>query len=533
MLMQTDVCIVGAGPAGLTLANAMAGHGFDVILLEAGSSDPPVGGEDVTSTESVGLEYDLAWSRAQGLGGSSLRWNIETPVGERHLRLRELDAIDFEVRQGVQRSGWPFGKAQLDPHYEEAWQLFGLRRPDGDRSFGETLECRVLSFGPSATFVHRLAGAVSDHPRVRLLTSTSAVDIRTDEDPGRVSAIRCRTNDGEAFEVRASSFVLAGGGIENARVLLASRSTSPAGLGNHHDQVGRYFMEHPHYLAGVLRGRIRPLPEWGMVATDGQTYETRFGLNPELVAAEGLLDGLFQVYPQPVKRPIVTNPDGTLDQHAMDLLERLELKAGVGGGPPVTRADIMYLGRRGPALTFETVKQILAYLAARRGKVARTGRTFAIEAMAEQEPRAESRVRINDNKLDAVGAPMGELDWQLSALDASSIVRTTELVGQGLAAALGGRFHSTLPRDGIPKVTGGWHHMGTTRMSTSPQHGVVDVDGKVHGVGNLYVAGSSVFPTSGYANPTLTIVALTLRLGQHLAKVLKGGSVREPGPAER
>jgi choline dehydrogenase-like flavoprotein len=142
---------------------------------------------------------------------------------------------------------------------------------------------------------------------------------------------------------------------------------------------------------------------------------------------------------------------------------------------------------------------------------------------AEQAPNPRSRVNLHHSKRDQLGLPATQLDWQLSDFDKFSIRRTAELIGIELGRAGLGRVRTDIDEDlsKFPLVETAWHHMGTTRMSENDRTGVVDSACRVHGLSNLYVAGSSVFPTGGRANPTLTIVALAIRLADHLKSVAR------------
>lgn len=516
--LTADVCVVGGGPAGLTVASRLADTGLTVLLLEAGAAAPPPGGADITSTRSVGLPYPLLASRARGLGGSSLRWDIVTPAGSPFVRLRELDELDFEQRTTPPVPGWPFSKAHLDRYYAAAWEVFGLSRPDPAREqvLAGPVESRTFSFGPASTFTTRLPAALAAHAHVTVLTDALVTDIRSDERSGRVSGLRCRTSQGRTLTATADRYVLAAGGLENARLLLASRSSQPVGLGNAHDHVGRYFMEHPHYASAVLvpgDGRLARDPQaWDLLASRGRAEQRKYAVAPDVVRAEGLLNAAFYLAPRSWTKPVPV-AGGRLDEQGMRAVHQVRGEL-FGRRLPSWEATVRLAGSS-PALGRSALRQLVAQRAQRSGRPSRWQPMFTVAVMAEQEPLSGSRLRLTDVP-DEAGVPQALLDWRTGPTDAQSMRRSQALVGTALQEAYGGTVHSLLDGVELPHLGVGYHHMGTTRMAPAAVDGVVDPDCRVHGVDNLYLAGSSVFPTGGFANPTLTVVALAVRLAEHL-----------------
>lgn len=515
--MRTDVCVIGAGPAGLTVAHELLGSGLHILVLEAGSASPPTGGVDVDTTVNVGLPYCPQSTRSSGVGGSSLRWNVETPLGPRFIRLKELDEIDFEDRPWLTTSGWPLRRASLAPYYRRARELFGIGPAvDGQDAVVQLgVERRVYSFAPADTFTSRIPGVLRDNPHVTLHTGCTVTDVRTDR--RNVTSLGCRSQEGQEFTVEARVYVLAGGAIENARLLLASTSASPTGLGNSHDQVGRHFMEHPHYVSGIAvpigGASARRPPSCDLSEVDGTVQQDKFALAPEALRREGLLNAAYKVKPYDRISSVGFGRDAGVDQPTLDayFAARLAWRRRQPGN--LTVEQVVRLGAAVPALGRYAAQR--ARLQA--GGVASVHDGARVMVMGEQEPSPHSRVRLG-SKPDRFGVPLAELDWRLTPFDIASMVRGQQLVAAGLGAAVGARVISTLGPEGVPTPGGGAHHMGTTRMSTHPSSGVVDETCRVHEVGNLFVAGSSVFPTGGAANPTLSIVALAARLADHIAR---------------
>jgi choline dehydrogenase-like flavoprotein len=281
--------------------------------------------------------------------------------------------------------------------------------------------------------------------------------------------------------------VLAAGAVENARILLLSDRSAAGGLGNQHDLVGRFYMEHPHCLAADL-----------------------LFFDPKRDLAR------FEVYREPELGHVVTRAIHIAEE--TQRAERLlNFRAYLGPSIPDARA------RLEPDIIRSTSR--LARVLGVRGMAPRAKtRAFRLRVSGEQEPDPESRIRLA-NERDRFGARKVRLNWRLSPADLRSIQRSLEIIGEEVGRTFAGRLHLRLDEErGWPgKTWGGHHHMGTTRMHVDPRQGVVDANAQVHGIGNLYITGGSVFPAVGVANPTLTIVALSVRLARHLAGRPRGG----------
>ena len=265
-VVQTDVCVIGAGPAGIALSRELGNAGLEVLLLERGPDQregPPVAAD---SAVNLGIPYNVNKRRVSGVGGATHRWLLDTPLGAGFGRIRELDDVDFDVRPWVAHSGWPISKDHLRAFYPRARSLFGSAWPsdtpesewdDGfknDSFANETVEARVFYFVNPGVFAGELRHEIENSPNVLLLSNSAVTGIQCDESPRAVSSVKVMTSPNHTYTVVARAYVLACGGVENPRLLLASRSRHPNGLGNGNDLVGRFFMEHPHYPSGRLRG---------------------------------------------------------------------------------------------------------------------------------------------------------------------------------------------------------------------------------------------------------------------------------------
>jgi choline dehydrogenase-like flavoprotein len=513
--IQTDVCIVGAGPAGISLATGLLDTDFRVCLLESGGRDAERRAQRLNRGQSVGYPiHRLHQSRVRAFGGASRHW---FSPGDETWAARPLDAIDFEVRPGIRHSGWPFDRAHLDPYYPHAQELcqLGPLRYDAARWADEgngpglplrlgDVETTLFQHGRS-DFNGYYDGLVRA-PNVTVLLHASVVDLATDEDPGRVDRVEVRRPDGTSCFVRARLVVLAAGGIENPRLLLLSRRVHRRGLGNDRDLVGRFFAERLSARTGYV-----------VPASPGLTARNGFS------AVHAVPDALVQ---RALRVTDAVQRERQLLNCALFLMTRnasmtAEAFRSLATLVKARRRWPLPDGKLGHARNIATGLPDLGAVARDRLRRPDDVRSvLAVRVQAEQAPNPQSRVTLGSRR-DGFGLPVARVAWRPAESDRASIRASQQMLDAALRAAglgqvafmLGDEHPSTL-------FEGNFHHLGATRMHTDPNQGVVDADCRVHGIRNLYIAGSSVFPTYGSSNPTLTLVALALRLADHLKKEL-------------
>ncbi len=499
-LLETDLAIIGGGPAGITLARSFIGSSVRVCLIESGGIqlDPQI--QSLYEGENAGIEYPLAGNRLRFFGGSSNHWGGYC---------RPLDPIDFEQRDWVPHSGWPFGIEELAPYYPAASKVVEIAPLNfGDKAYWDKasgqltpapvtgrVQVRYTHFSPPTRFGSRYGDELKRADNIQVLLNANVVNIASLEEGRKVTQLDIRTLTGLSHQVRARVYVLATGGLENPRMLLLSNQAIPAGLGNQHDLVGRFFMEHPHVLgpAQVVVGDKQRLPHIysRQIYADGRSAHAAFSPTDSFLRQRRLLNAVIMVGNAGTYHTN-TNTDWHNGVSHMDMLKAAKrfLTGGLGPTDPA-QPDLL-------------------------------GSWLGLGCACEQVPNPDSRVSLADSK-DALGLRKIRLDWRLTEQERRSIFEHIRSLAMEFGALSIGRMLIDILDDGRwpEKVGGGSHHMGTTRMHDDPRQGVVDRDCKVHGVGNLYIAGSSVFPTSGASNPTLTLVALTLRLADHLRPLLK------------
>jgi choline dehydrogenase-like flavoprotein len=518
-VFETEVCILGAGAAGITLARRLAASGLDVCLLESGGADYEKPLQALGVGESIGFPYyPLEESRLRLFGGTTAVWGG---------RVVQLDPIDFERRDWIEHSGWPFGKEELASYYAEALRLLEVEPTLADETMWDRLGLSQPGFDPERLrtnffqfdeqferFTLRRCQDLVDSAKVKILLHATVLDIRANAEGTAIDSVQIGNLSGGRGVVRARVFVIAAGGLETPRLLLNSRGVHKAGLGNHEDLVGRFFMEHPHARAG----RVIPQKLWQLLnllprshRKNGLRYAALGRVSESLQKREGILNSSFTLS--------VRRHQGTRMPPGKWLFNAIKWK--VPHDP--TGRSLWWVHRRAKRAFAERFGLASRWIRATTGR-----QGLYVVARAEQAPNPASRVLLS-NERDPFGLPQIALDWNFLDVDKRSLHVMIEALDAELKRLSLGRAEvspwleeNDTPWEVDPLISshpvGGYHHIGTTRMAASPKHGVVDPDGRVHGLGNLYIAGSSVFPTSGWANPTLTILALTLRLGDHLAR---------------
>jgi choline dehydrogenase-like flavoprotein len=527
-LIEADVAVIGAGAAGITVARQLIADGKTVVLLESGGIDHEAASSNLNAGQNVGQAYyDLDKARLHFFGGTTAIWGG---------RCAELDPIDFEHRPWVEHSGWPFGIDELRPYYDAGRKALDLppsnpTKVEGTDLFDglarDELTVRYWLFDRKFDRFGLVANrALVNDPKLTAITHATVREIVPDESGRTVDRLEVRGLGNRQLVVRAGVYVLAAGGIENPRLLLASNSVAKRGLGNDHDLVGRFFMEHPHARGGRLVGaRVwRILKAFGKHGFGNSEFAPLLSPSSELQEKLGILNSGVSIASRPKaggRRP---------------LMKEVYLYAKHRASPTKTGRGVWKTTRRLGRRVKRFTGPIKPWLACATGRS-----ELALVLRAEQAPNPDSRVTLGE-AVDATGMPRVRLDWRLKEQDAQTAAVLVDAVARHAASRGLGRVDPAEWLSDNPKQwtfdplisdhpIGGYHHMGTTRMADDPRKGVTDGYGRVHGLHNLYVVGSSVFPTGGWANPTLTILALSLRTAKHIAAQLKTKAPVKPSRA--
>jgi choline dehydrogenase-like flavoprotein len=537
--IEADICIVGAGVAGIAIAHTFIGSSISVCIIEAGGLAGEEKSQALYEGDSVGaVSFDPGVSRMRVFGGSCTLWGGGCIP---------LSRQDMEPREWVPHSGWPLSYDELQPYYAKARTFCQIDECDfTDGTFLGRLARQPLPLDESKLINQLFARSqvffggnyraqLAQAPNITVLLHANLLELHATANGKAVRQARIGSLDGRQGMVQARQYVLAAGGIENARLLLLSNSVVPQGLGNQHDLVGRYFMDHPSGKMGTVVSdapyRLTRPYERMPLNCDTSVFP-QIGLSDEVQRKHQLLNG--RVHPFPVEGPV---PKGL---HALRSF-RAALHPPSRDEGSVLEARLNAALKNGPMRnqTDELSKESIGILALRMGlgagdiakaalnkltdKPTVISKHVELTGFFEQAPNPDSRVTLGD-QVDALGQRKICVDWRLTALDRHTYRTAARLFGTELTRTGGGQFQLEpwlLGDDSQPpQVHGTAHHLGTTRMADSPMQGVVDRHCRVFGVDNLHVAGSSVFPTGGWAFPTFTIVALSLRLAENLRSTL-------------
>lgn len=520
--IPADVCLIGSGPTSLTIATELRKENIRLVIIESGGLRTQAHSDALSEIESVGLPRVMEQIKVRNrvFGGTSHTWSGRCAI---------FDPIDLEVRPWLPLSGWPITLDQLTPFAARAcsylgihshaqgadiWPQIGRSRPQPDLDGGtlspffwqysrdEKNPLDYMRFGPR--FLR------SQQANCRILYNATVTHIDARPEDGAIRGVEIADRNDRRLKVVAPLVVLGAGGIENPRLLLASNRIVPSGVGNERDLVGRYLMDHPrctvaHFDLKKSPGLSELRDRYGILRlqASGNSVVQGVALGEKVQRDEQLLHCAAWL----------TEVRSANDP--WDALKRL-LRPGSEG----RRAQdlISILGHPGAL-----VEGLRRRLFEKRGLLHHLD-DLVLDAVVEQTPDAASRITLAERR-DRFGVPLPRIDWRIGEKERRSIARLTALIIE------------EFPRLGLPAPQPvPWvkerdyqaaqfydpaHPSGTTRMAEDPAHGVVDANAQVHGVRGLYIAGSSIFPTNGHANPTMMIVILAIRLAEHLRQHLR------------
>jgi len=499
---HADICIIGAGAAGILLAVELLAQGKTVLLLEGGGTDVEDASQDPYRSELAGLNHDgVHIGRFRAHGGTTTRWGGQ---------ILELDDLDFLPRPGIAGSGWPIPKSELTPHYARAIQLEGLAHATlDDAAVWQQIRITPTTIAgfdtifsrwcPEPNFARLHSATLEQHPALTVWLHANVVAMQWDGP--RFRAVQCKTLTGIEATFTADRFIFALGGIESSRFFLQPEAA--AGPWNNTGLLGRHFQDHTVCTAATIQTAHPALfhQAFDNVFSRGLKYQPKIHLKPEVQAAEGTLNVAASI-------SFVSDSDEALAR--LKTIARRVLQRRLG---ETTFDDILHAVRYSPLLA----RQGLRYRLHQRAYTPPEA-VIGLLVHCEQEPESASSITLSDQR-DALGLLRTRLDWQISDREVYSMRTLVEhaiTALSGIATLTPDPALMALDPDFKKRCGDGYHHMGGMTMSPSPAHGLVDTDLRLHGMENGYICSSAVFPTSGYSNPTHTLLALAVRLAAHL-----------------
>lgn len=498
-LIEGDICIIGAGAAGISMALEWMNTPYKVILLEGGGFAYDEQMQQLYAGKTTGQRYfPLKSIRLHQFGGTTGHW-----AGW----CAEFDEIDFKKREWIPLSGWPITLNDVKSFYPRAQKYVEVGPEDFTLANWQQKDPslkpfplddnkvwnKMWEFSPPTRFGTKYKDAILNAKNIHLYTYANVVDITANETVSQIKEVTIKNFAGKEHRVKAKHFILACCSVQNARILLSANKQASKGLGNEYDHVGRYFMEHLEIKTSSL---------WLADPADVKLYLMDFGktkaraelaISEKMQTEHRILNGTCSLSPLEL----------AMNEHAFIEIWQDEKDA-----------------------MDKTIEKFSKETKPAKLNVPKGFKAYQLFTRMEQAPHPNSRITLDTEK-DALGMPRAMLNWQLTQLEKNSLRTISTIIGQEVGRVSMGRvkvydYLQDEKDESWPSFTGGgWHHMGTTRMSSDPKDGVVDSNCKVHGISNLFIAGASVYVTAGAVNPTLTLIALTIRLADYLKKEMK------------
>lgn len=526
-VVRSGICIVGSGPAGVALATELLNAGISVSIIESGGLENDASDLGQPAKTSVFPDHRGIWTHRQ-FGGNGNLWHVNAGLGPNHLRLLPMTAADFEARPWVDDSGWPIPYSDFVPYYDRAQSWFDLDA----RSYtpadwegagtgalaleGTGVRTGMFHFACKEVILKTYRAAINASRDVTVYYNATATKLDMDENGKRITAVHATTAPGHEVTFEADMFVLAQGGLSTTQLLLSSTDRHQNGVGNQHDLVGRYFMDHPLLFGGLFtpasRDMIDRMALYDLRRIDGMSAMGHLQLTDEVLRAEQCVNLSGILFP---RRSMGARQEAGF-QASQRLRAALQKRGKFSIGDIFTAAKgVDGIGRQFYDRLFAPISHLGIGGWSNRDKPSEEFDHFEVLHQVEQPPRRDNRIVLGQ-ELDALGNRRIEIHCTWNDADMDMVRKSQQIMAREIRKSGIGEFKVQDPVE--VKTSSTTHFIGATRMHDDPTRGVVDSQCRVHGVDNLMISGSSIFPTGGYANPTLSIVAMSIRVADQLKR---------------
>ena len=534
-VINCDVAIVGSGAGGMALAVELEKSGLKVVLLESGGEilEPDTQklykGEVVNESNHGALDQ----YRKRVLGGTSTAWGG---------RCAPFEESDFSQRDYINQSGWPITKGEIDQYYVRAHNycdlgVYSYSIKDSVSDHPEIIPGLISDkisqdkhwrFSLPTNFSTKFGKQIANSETLALYLHANCLKIQMSKDGGDVESLKCASLKKNIFFVKARRYVIAAGGLETTRLLLLSDDVIRGGIGSSSGLLGKYYASHLTGDFGEVELNHANGPvSWRYGKTnDGVYYKQQLRVNEGVKKQLGLLNTRVILTHSPFGDP--SHHNGVLS--AAYLVKRFYK----GQIPPeysrdLTSSEYKYIGQHVKNVLFDLpaitgfgydwlTRRVLRKRKLPSIALKSKNNVYILHYDSEQTPHIDSTVGLM-NEVDAFGLRKLKVDWKCHDSDIENLARTYEVISKEIEACGAGKLLTSVneAHDRIAKQLGvGSHHLGSTRMSRDANQGVVNADCRVHDAPNLFLASPSVFCTGGFANPFLTIVALSIRIADKI-----------------
>ena len=512
--LEADIVIIGAGAAGITLALEFIDQNIKVALFESGDLKIRKRNQKLNLVQNTGIPYyDLSAQRGRYFGGTTNFW------GGTCIPLEHTDFEENAARPGFK---WPISFSEISPYINKAKVICGVDAINSNKLIQKLhlkknnlksamFEWRALQFSPFPfRFGERYRSKLNEAKNIDVYLNANLVSFESNRSKTVCKKATFRSVNGKEVKVSAKYFILSTGGVENPRLLLNMKALFA------NRNIGKYFAEHPTAIIGKLVGRdaSKIYAEHQKKYIFDKEIKPGFSATEQFMKNHNLLNSFLTIWPIPKDMYVISRA-----KMLLYLLRRREFGIKL-------LLNLLFVIPKSATL----LPHVFNRMGGRKNEINQLDDCFDVRLVTETIPNFFSDISLSEER-DALGMFRASLNWQLEDIDRRTFIFTAKAFKEQIEKTYDVKleleswihndeenWYTNINLDGHHG-----HHMGTTRMASNSKNGVVDKNCKVFGIQNVYVSGSSIFPTYGFSNPTLTIVAFALRLSDHLKNKLKIG----------